>query len=179
MNASLINLQHNRNIVRNFFINKNLPINQLTVLIIRICKIFRVNGLLCKLGLKNIKSEMTNFSNCSFSIEDLWSKHMYLVNLNLSLCWDSVGSCDLDSVNILDNVLIQKKACDWSLTFPVSGKCCRATSFDQTFCDYWIFIFKFTYYFVITVVSVRCPDPLMLFWVIITQNIQLRDFLYY
>ncbi|CAC5411203.1 unnamed protein product [Mytilus coruscus] len=56
-----------------------------------------------------------------FTIHNLPSENMYLVNMNLSVCFESSGACEVGPVNIFVNTLLPKKTCDFSSDFVVTG----------------------------------------------------------
>ncbi|XP_052083535.1 uncharacterized protein LOC127720826 [Mytilus californianus] len=56
-----------------------------------------------------------------FTINNLLSENMYLVNMNLSVCFESSGACEVGPVNIFVNTLLPKKTCDFSSDFVVTG----------------------------------------------------------
>ncbi|VDI16062.1 Hypothetical predicted protein [Mytilus galloprovincialis] len=56
-----------------------------------------------------------------FIINNLPSENLYLVNMNLSVCFESSGACEVGPVNIFVNTLLHKKTCDFSNDFVVTG----------------------------------------------------------
>ncbi|XP_076089891.1 uncharacterized protein LOC143061777 [Mytilus galloprovincialis] len=56
-----------------------------------------------------------------FTINNLPIENMYLVNMNLSVCFESSGACEVGPVNIFVNTLLHKKTCDFSSDFVVTG----------------------------------------------------------
>lgn len=61
------------------------------------------------------KSLPGNVSNdfCSLEIRDLPYQRKYYLNLNVSVCFESRGSCEI-SVPVLTRVALPKAECDWS-----------------------------------------------------------------
>ncbi|XP_063447896.1 uncharacterized protein LOC134727443 [Mytilus trossulus] len=56
-----------------------------------------------------------------FTVNNLLTENLYLVNMNLSICFESSGACEVGPVNILVNTLLHKKPCDFSSDFAVTG----------------------------------------------------------
>ncbi|XP_063410695.1 uncharacterized protein LOC134693725 [Mytilus trossulus] len=56
-----------------------------------------------------------------FTINNLPSENLYLLNMNLSVCFESPGVCEVGPVNIFVNTLLPKKTCDFSSDFVVTG----------------------------------------------------------
>ncbi|XP_069109897.1 uncharacterized protein [Argopecten irradians] len=54
------------------------------------------------------------------TIQDLTHEDMYLVSVDLSLCWDSAASCGT-VVTVLDNTQLHKQVCTWARGFPEAG----------------------------------------------------------
>lgn len=56
-----------------------------------------------------------------YSIYDLESDGMYIVDLNISLCFESASSCDLD-VEVFKQTVLKKRTCPRYTGFLQSGK---------------------------------------------------------
>jgi len=47
---------------------------------------------------------------------------MFLVNLNMSVCYESSGACEVGPIYVFVNTLLPKTSCDFSSDFLVTGK---------------------------------------------------------
>ena len=56
------------------------------------------------------------------SIDNFWSSNKYLLNMNISVCYESNGPCEIDGAVIFDNDMVQKEMCNWKMNFPVAGR---------------------------------------------------------
>ncbi|XP_052083606.1 uncharacterized protein LOC127720906 [Mytilus californianus] len=52
----------------------------------------------------------------SFQLEDLPGRSSYIINVKISICWDSKTACDY-STTVLENVILEKKVCEWKMLF--------------------------------------------------------------
>ncbi|CAG2204548.1 unnamed protein product [Mytilus edulis] len=57
----------------------------------------------------------------SFAIDDLPDDKMYIVSMNVSVCFEANSTCEDDIVNVLNNVLLPKQQCRYSEDFVVEG----------------------------------------------------------
>lgn len=52
------------------------------------------------------------FVHCSLRLDDLRSQNNFLLDLDVSVCFD-IYSCDVN-VSVLSNTKLPKRSCDWS-----------------------------------------------------------------
>lgn len=57
----------------------------------------------------------------SFIAEDLIGDEQYVISLNISICLESSGPCEVALV-IFDNDRLSKPTCDWNTEFIIPGK---------------------------------------------------------
>lgn len=55
-------------------------------------------------------------------VDDLHEENLFLVNMNISVCFESRGPCVIESAIILQNSLIPKMSCGFSHGFNIAGK---------------------------------------------------------
>ncbi|XP_071145134.1 uncharacterized protein [Mytilus edulis] len=55
--------------------------------------------------------------NLNFTIDDLPDDKMYIVSMNVSVCFDANSTCEDDIVNVLNNALLPKQQCEYSEDF--------------------------------------------------------------
>ena len=61
------------------------------------------------------------FTYCSFIAEDLLGDEQYVISMNISVCLESAGPCEVALV-IFDNDRLPKPTCDWNTDFIIPGK---------------------------------------------------------
>lgn len=83
--------------------------------------IVKNNGLTWLLNKKNSHSLQRNFTYCSFIAEDLLGDEQYVISMNISVCLESAGPCEVALV-IFDNDRLPKPTCDWNTDFIIPGK---------------------------------------------------------
>lgn len=57
----------------------------------------------------------------SYSLLDLESENVFVVNMNLSVCYESAGPCEI-SIPVFDQHKLNKPACNWTRGFAVNGR---------------------------------------------------------
>ncbi|CAG2253142.1 unnamed protein product [Mytilus edulis] len=57
--------------------------------------------------------------NMNFTIDDLPDDKMFIVSMNVSVCFEANSTCEDDIVNVLDNALLPKQQCKYSEDFNV------------------------------------------------------------
>lgn len=55
----------------------------------------------------------------SFTIDNFQGERFFLVNMNLSLCFEAHGDC-IRRISILENTLLPKRRCPWDVN---TGTC--------------------------------------------------------
>ncbi|VDI13107.1 Hypothetical predicted protein, partial [Mytilus galloprovincialis] len=55
--------------------------------------------------------------NLNFTIDDLPDDKMYIVSMNVSVCFEANSTCEDDIVNVLNNALLPKQQCEYSEDF--------------------------------------------------------------
>ncbi|VDI36462.1 Hypothetical predicted protein, partial [Mytilus galloprovincialis] len=53
------------------------------------------------------------------NVYDVYNEKQFLVNMNVSICFEDGGPCDLDNIPVLENSLLNKGQCDFNTQFPV------------------------------------------------------------
>ncbi|CAG2190131.1 unnamed protein product [Mytilus edulis] len=53
------------------------------------------------------------------NVYDVYNEKQFLVNMNVSICFEDGGPCDLDNIIVLENSLLNKGQCDFNTQFPV------------------------------------------------------------
>ena len=71
------------------------------------------------------------FLSYSFNIDNLYEERAYLINLNLSLCYEANQPCDI-IIPIMVNNLLRKQVCDWGTEYRIPGKLVHLKQF------YWV-----------------------------------------
>lgn len=65
----------------------------------------------------------------SFKIDDMTVQRQYRVDLNMSVCFESSGSC-LYEVALFTNAVVPKILCNWQSDFSIPGKTLRLKRLD-------------------------------------------------
>lgn len=68
-----------------------------------------------------IEGDCYNNILCSVNVKDLTSKNEYVVDLDISVCFESNGTCAIVA-SVLSNSHLPKTTCDWSTG--LQGKYC-------------------------------------------------------
>ncbi|XP_076085495.1 uncharacterized protein LOC143056292 [Mytilus galloprovincialis] len=53
------------------------------------------------------------------NVYDVYNERQFLVNMNVSICFEDGGPCDLENIPVLENSLLNKGQCDFNTQFPV------------------------------------------------------------
>jgi hypothetical protein len=56
----------------------------------------------------------------SFNVHDFASEKVYLLNLNISVCFEAFGEC-ASEVQVFKDTKVPKMACDWSTGYAIPG----------------------------------------------------------
>lgn len=72
----------------------------------------------------------------SFTIDDLPDDKMFIVSMNVSVCFDANSTCEDDIVNVLDSALLPKQQCKYSEDFNVEGTIIIANRWITEYCMY-------------------------------------------
>ncbi|VDI27488.1 NIMA (never in mitosis gene a)-related kinase [Mytilus galloprovincialis] len=59
---------------------------------------------------------VTTWYGCNFQLEDLPGRNSYVINMKISICWDSKTACDYSS-QVLENIVLEKEVCQWKKPF--------------------------------------------------------------
>lgn len=68
------------------------------------------------------KKNLLIFLFCSFIIEDFKVSRQYMVNFNLSVCFETYYPCAIH-VPVLRNTQLPKRICNWKNDFIDTGNC--------------------------------------------------------
>lgn len=55
------------------------------------------------------------------TVDDLSEENLYIVNMNISVCFEAKGPCAIESAVILQNSLIPKMQCNFTHGFNIQG----------------------------------------------------------
>lgn len=58
---------------------------------------------------------------CSYTVYDLYAENFYLVDLKLSVCWETYEPCEFEA-QLFKNKMLLKRTCPGNMTFEHSGK---------------------------------------------------------
>jgi hypothetical protein len=59
--------------------------------------------------------------DCSFRIDDLKEEQSFQVNMDISVCFESNGICEI-KMPVFENMRLPKPMCNWNTDFAIPGK---------------------------------------------------------
>ena len=71
---------------------------------------------------------MDIFVCSSYTVYDLYAENFYLVDLKLSMCWETYEPCEF-VVQLFKNKMLPQRFCPGNMTFEHTGKICILLEF--------------------------------------------------